>query len=255
MQKNVYVLCATCGRNTLLARSIACFLGQDYEGEHTMLIHNNSEVPIDYLNLPAPPPDNKHIVIVNQHLSSSSNKSYTSLGEIYNDTITHVPITCEVISHWDDDDLFLPNHITEGIKGLEEGGKSAYKPQFSWFRHGLGIELMNNTLEPSMFVKAQHIKTVGYSPTTTDQHLHWLHPLLAAHDIFVKLDGVPTLIYNWGDETPTFKTSGNAGDPNNFNNYRRFSHDHSSKGIITPISGEELEKQYFNKVPIWQHKS
>ncbi|MNR14121.1 hypothetical protein D3C85_1305790 [compost metagenome] len=143
-----------------------------------------------------------------------------------------------MITFWDDDDLFLENHITEGIKGLIKGKKTAYKPLFSYFRSQDGLEKAQNTFEPSIFVKADYIRRAGFSTTTTDQHLYWLQPLIDINDIFIDIDGESTLIYNWGDSFDTYKTSANMTNPDHFNEYRINSQDHGDL-IISPINIQE----------------
>jgi hypothetical protein len=244
----ICAIMATCGRHKLAERSIRFFLDQDYPGAHTLLIYNNSDTP---QGLWKPSigelPQNKQIDLVNICTSSRTNERYNTLGDIYNDALKLIPSDTDVIIHWDDDDIFLPNHITEGAKGLRQARltkKAAYKPAKSYYRHPQGIELMSNTLEPSIFVEASHIRQYGYSATTTDQHLQWVNPLVYENLIAVAESGVPTLIYNWGDtDIPTFKTSGNAGHPNNFNNYRNFSQDHGDR-ILTPWTKESVQKYY-----------
>jgi len=163
------------------------------------------------------------------------------LGDIYKDALRFVPEDTDVINFFDDDDIFLPNHVSCGVAGLEKGGKTGYKPEKSFYRSNTKIVLANNTLEPSMFVLASHIKKHGFSQTTADQHLTWVEPLKSS--IFVDPEGTPTLCYNWGDDFPTFKTSGAPGNPRNFENYRKASADHGDK-IITPLSVENCEKYY-----------
>jgi len=244
---NVYAICATAGRHELLERSVACFLAQDYKGEHTLLIYNNSEIPQD-INLGILPP-NKHIELVNQHLDSRTGKPYRTLGAIYRDALDEVPSFCEAICFWDDDDLFLPEHITMGVGGLITYGKQAYKPAKSWYRHSGGIELMNNTLEPSIFVKTMFLRKYGFRDTTSDQHLSWVNALVEQKEIYTDPEGWPTLIYNWGDvHIPTFKTSGDAGNPHNFDNYRAFSIDHGDQ-MIRPLNREKLEFYYQQITP------
>lgn len=242
---------ATCGRHKLAERSLRFFLDQDYINEHMLLIYNNSDVP---QGLWKPSigelPKNKTVELINMHTSSRTNEKYSNLGDIYNDALKFVPNHIDVIIHWDDDDIFLPNHITKGTEGLfeawcdSEGKIQAYKPAQSYYRHPGGIQLMANTLEPSIFVSAKHIRQYGYSESTTDQHLQWVNPLVYGGLIKVADDGIPTLIYNWGDtDIPTFKTSGNAGHPNNFKNYRDFSRDHGDR-VLIPWKKEEVQKYY-----------
>jgi len=243
---HVLAICATCGRHSLLERSLRLFLEQDYVGEHTLLIYNNSAVPQRLAPLQLP--DNKHVMLINNNINSLTGLQYSSLGAIYNDIIKNVdPTIYPIITHWDDDDLFLPSHITQGVWGLMKWGTLAYKPKYSYYRSAEGIVLSENTLEPSIFVDTNHIKKYGYSLETTEQHLQWVNPLKKEGEITVDREGIPTLIYNWGDvERFTFKTSGDFRNPENFNNYRTHSVDHGDY-VVTPWNKEEVEI-YYNQV-------
>lgn len=239
---NLYCLTATCGRHTLLERSLRFFIDQDYSMDHTLLIYNNSDIPLSLSDIELP--DNKHIILYNNHIDTQTGIRYSTLGGIYNDIINLVPPECDIICHTDDDDIFLPNHISEGMKGLRASGKIAYKPEKSYYRHPGGMELMGNNLEPSVFVRASHIREHGYSLTTTEQHMAWFNPLLSEGKMFVDPKGTPTLIYNWGDtDIPTFKTSGDMHNPRNFENYRAYSRDHGDR-VLTPWSREDVQKYY-----------
>jgi hypothetical protein len=166
--------------------------------------------------------------------------------------LTLVPDSVDIVCFWDDDDIFLPDHINEGVKGLSRAcviseeeikfNHVAYKPKYSYYRHAQGINIVENTLEPSIFVQNHFLKAHGFHLTTSNQHLKWVEAL--GNKLYVDGKGKPTLVYNWGDSTiPTFKTSGNPGDPKNFENYRKFSQDHGD-GIIIPIKKEHAAKYY-----------
>ncbi len=224
---------ATCGRHRCSERSLSLFLDQDYENKH-LVIYQNSPITQELdINV-----DRTQVSLINCHIDSITNLPYSSLGAIYNDAIKHIPKDTDVITFWDDDDLFLEDHLTEGIGGLLKGGKTAYKPAFSYFRSSDGLEKAQNTFEPSIFVKAEFIKLTGFSTTTTDQHLKWLRPLLERDDIFIDIDGKSTLIYNWGDSFETYKTSANSGNPDHFEEYRVKSLDHGDQ-IISRINIQE----------------
>lgn len=228
----VLLLTATCGRHTCLERSVRFFLDQDYDGEHTLLIYNNSNISQELGNIDVP--NNKKIILINNHIYSKTGTRYQTLGAIYDDAVKHIPEDIELVNFADDDDIYLPNHITEGVKGYLKYGKSAYKPFLSYFRHSKGISLVANNMEPSVFVKRTSLLEHGFKDTTTDQHLQWYGHLCHIGDIEINKDGTPTLCYNWGDTNiPTFKTSGNPGNPENFENYRNYSQDHGDF-IITP---------------------
>lgn len=229
----VYCLTATCGRHKSLERCVDMFLNQDYEGEHTLLIYNNSDVDQWMDSHIVPLPSNKKIIVYNNDIDKLTRKKYTNLGAIYRDILMMVPYSCDLINHFDDDDLFYPNHISEGVKGFIKGGKEAYKPLYSYYRHKNGIEKVNNTLEPSIFVSLKWLKKYGFRESTSDQHLQWVIPLVEQNQIFSDPEGISTCIYNWGDDYFAFKTSGDMKNPNNFENYRKNSNDHGDR-IITP---------------------
>lgn len=229
----ITAIMATCGRHRCSERSLSLFLDQDYENKH-LLIYQNSDIT----QVLDPSVDRSMVSLVNCHIDPLTNLPYANLGAIYNDAVKHIPKDTDVIAFWDDDDLFLEDHLTEGITGLLKGGKTAYKPAFSYFRSPNGVEKAQNTFEPSIFVKADFIRRTGFSTTTTDQHLKWLLPLLETNDIFIDNDGKSTLIYNWGDSFETYKTSANSGNPNHFEEYRTYSLDHGDQ-IISRLNIQE----------------
>jgi len=234
----VCCITATKNRHFCIERSLGFFLEQTYTNS-VQLIYNNSCIA-QRLNANV---SGDRVILINNCLSHATKKSYTNLGEIYNDAITYIPEDCDVVTFWDDDDIFLSNHIEEGIKGLEKGGKIAYKPQKSYYRSVQGIALVQNTLEPSMFIKKEHILQHGFGDVTSSQHYKWLDPLLQQNQLFIDPEGVSTLCYNWGDNFPTFKTSGDPDNPNNFQNYEINSQDIGDK-IITPLGKKAIEKYY-----------
>lgn len=240
---HVLSITATCGRHMLMERSLGFFLQQDYKDQHTLLIYNNSKIA-QLLPKDLQLPENKHIILINQYIDSSTNTPYTSLGAIYNDILSYIPEDIDVVTHSDDDDIFLPNHISEGVAGLKKHQKLGYKPKYSFYRSSEGISLTENTLEPSIFVDVTHLKTWKYSSTTTEQHLQWVNPLRNENKLAVDPSGISTLCYNWGDiGIRCFKTSGDYHNPDNFDNYRTNSIDHGD-GTITPWTLKDLEPYY-----------
>lgn len=236
----VCLVTATKNRHKQLERIVRFVLNQT-SNNWVHLIYNNSS---EALTLSEELPKDKFILI-NKNLSSKTNKPYTTLGEIYSDILEYIPEDCDVINFMDDDDIFLPNHVEEGLKGLEKSGMKAYKPQKSWFKYLQNKpELAENVLEPSIFVKTDHVKTHGFSDETTAQHLKWLNPLVYNKEIFADKDGIPTYVCDWSQEISTFKTSGDPNNPNNFLNYDNWSRDQGD-GVITPCSNS-LANNYYN---------
>ncbi len=232
----VCAIMATCGRHSCSERSLSLFVAQTYENKH-LLIYQNSPTSQE---LASDIPD--YVTLVNRSIDSKTGERYKTLGAIYNDAIKYIPEDTDIITFQDDDDLFLDLHLEQGVQGYMkaiENGKLAYKPAQSYYKHAGGIDLVANTLEPSMFVKASHIKEHGFFDTTSDQHLKWVNPLVYEGLILVDPEGPPTLIYNWGDNIPTFKTSGDPNNPSNFDNYRNFSVDHGDK-IISKVDISQI---------------
>jgi len=234
----VCLITATKNRHTQLERVVRFSLDQTV-GNWVHLIFNNST---SVLRLNMNLPKDKYILI-NKTLSSKTNKPYDTLGDIYTDTLQFVPEDCDVINFMDDDDIFLQNHVEEGLKQLEKCGLVAYKPQKSWYKHmKQKAVLVENTLEPSIFVKKDWVKEYGFGMETTAQHLKWVNPLIQQHKIFVDPNGISTYICDWSQEIGTFKTSGDPDNPNNFQNYANWSKD-TGDGIITPC-GESWANHY-----------
>ena len=63
---------------------------------------------------------------------------------------------------WDDDDLYLPWTISQGVAHI--GGDVIWKPKFSWFRNGKTgpFELVDNVLEASWTSRMDYIRSIGY---------------------------------------------------------------------------------------------
>lgn len=230
------VLCitATKNRHTHLEKLVRCFLEQDYEGEHTLLIFNNAEQAQQLDDNSTP---NKRIVLINNHLHSKTGRPYDNLGSIYNDILSFVEkleIKPDLVNHMDDDDFFFPSHIKEGVEGYKRGGKLGYKPEKSYYKYNRGVELINNFLEPSIFVNYEFLTFNGYWDRNVDLHHKWLLTLERNDVLYVDKNGKPTFVYDWGSNIPTFKTSGNPNNPANFKNYEKFSQDIGDQ-VITPM--------------------
>lgn len=226
----VCLLTATKDRHKHLERLVRFSLDQTYQNfVHVIFNNSTSTLKLDSTL------DPEKFILVNQPYFSKTGKSYTTLGDIYNDAKEHIPLSADVVNIMDDDDVFLPNHVEEGVKGLIRGNLTAYKPQKSWFKQPSRITLVENVMEPSIFTKASHIKEYGFSPETSAQHLQWLNPLVGNGEIYVDPKGPATFICDWSHEIPAYKTSGNPYDPKNFENFSLNTTDRGD-GVITPCS-------------------
>jgi glycosyltransferase involved in cell wall biosynthesis len=236
----ICLITATKNRSSNLKRVVRFILDQTYDN-YIHLIYNNSTTPLRLNNNLS----GEKFIIVNNFANLVSKKPYTTLGEIYNDAIKFVPEDVKLITFADDDDIYLENHVEEGVKGYLRGRKKAYKPRKSYYKQKGGrVSLVDNILEPSIFVEADHVKKYGFGVENVAQHHQWLNPLIVNKEIFVD-DGKPTYICDWSQDISTFKTSGNPMNPDNFKNYEKYSTD-VGDGIITPCS--KTWADYYRKI-------
>lgn len=225
----ITALTATYGRHYYIERSVGMFLQQTHENKH-LIILQNSNVPQKLDK------DYKNITLINQ-------SNFSNLGDIYNAMLEYVPSDTDLLCMFDDDDIFLPSHFSEGEKGVIRGGKKAYKPEKSYFYCGNEVSLTSNVLEPSWFVDANVIKSVKFRSESKQHHMDWVHWLIGNNQVFVDPTGPSTLGYVWGShEKPIYHASGD-GTPRSFENFREKENDHGD-GIITPWTRDQLEKIY-----------
>lgn len=231
--KIVAAITCTRGRHSLLERCVGMFLKQDYEGLAYQIIFNNARpsrnpqrMGGDYNT------SNKKIILVNQPFDIRTGERYSSINQIFENAMMHVPEEVEVVTFFDDDDIFLPNHISDGVKGYEKGGLKAYKPMYSLIQTGEGTSKMRNMSEPSWFVEKAHIEKYGFSTHSSAYHHQWINPLLENKEVYEPEDGTSTFIYQWVGGC--YHISGDGDNPENLNNHNRLSTDEGD-GIIIPI--------------------
>jgi len=102
-------VCVTSARVRHLEESIACFLEQDYAGRCEMIVLNTC--PKQTLTLNAPPPAHRPVRIENL------GRVPVTLGDARNTAIEMAQGTHIVT--WDDDDAFLPHHLSVIAQAFE----------------------------------------------------------------------------------------------------------------------------------------
>lgn len=244
------VCLVTCfyGRAEKVERILRMFLDQDYTGGLTLLLFNNSpyEQILDDIQLP----ENKRIILVNNKYDLETGEDYTNTGDIFRDALTFVPPKTDVVNFFDSDDVFLPNHVTEGVRGCYKAFKNyqlAYKPYYSYFIYQEKLTLEHNTLEPSIFVNFRTVQDIGFNQTSATYHQKW--ELQLKHKGLMLIDpvGVSTLIYDWGKGHNTFKISGSGDDTIvNLKKHREYETDFGD-GVLTPCQ-EYITNQYYKRV-------
>jgi hypothetical protein len=209
------------------------FLNQTYPDKHLVIIQNSEHDQIldrEYDN----------ITIVNK-------SDFSNLGAIYNYSLNFVPDGSEVFCLFDDDDIYMPNHIEEGVKGLIRGNKKAYKPQFSYFYNNGKISKISNILEATWFVRYDVITQNRFREESDRLHFNWVEWCMHTDNVYIDDDGISTFGYTWGNnsEPPLHHISGTKNSEQ-FQQHRNLSKDHGD-GIITPMSIDQFEPLY-NKI-------
>ena len=154
---NVLCLCPTYGRPKLLANALACFLAQDYDqGERKLLIlddagqiepanHGNWEVitrPARYPSLP----DKYNVMLAYEG----------TIGPPQRDQ-------WDAVAVWDDDDIYLPWHLSAAVAALQSGASSA-KPSRVWSLYGTEIPFQEDAggrFHGSLVVSTRRLRELG----------------------------------------------------------------------------------------------
>lgn len=234
-QLKVVAIMATYGRHDLCERAVGMFLTQTYENKHLIIMQNSTrECTLDK-SIGA----NNNITLINR-------SGYQNLGEIYTDSLQYIPADADLVCFWDDDDIYLPKHIITGVYMFKaaiarNANYAAVKYMYSLYMHGDNISYVNNTLEPSWFIRASAIKQYGFNLTTGSQHRAWVDPIISEGKCLENQNFIPTFCYTWGNGV--YKTSGDVDAVDNFQNFRNESSDFGDD-IITPYTTSALEEIY-----------
>lgn len=150
----VSCICVTFGRTEVLDECVHSFLIQDYPGEKEMIILN------DYGNLELKG-DFPNVKIINEKTR------YPSLGEKRNACIEYC--SGELISIWDDDDVFLPNRLTTSVKRI------GIKPYIVLNKHVYYSDEIRiipyGVNAQAMFYKSLWKEVGGYPPITNGEDI------------------------------------------------------------------------------------
>lgn len=162
----VSCLQATHGRHALVERSLACFLMQDHP-DRELVVLNNHSTPLVF--------DHPLVKIVNE-------PGHATLGDCRNRLLDFAD--GEYMRVWDDDDLYLPWTLSQGVDRI--GAAMAWKPKRSWWFDGSGtgtgkkrepcFELASNAMEASILWRTGWVKGIGFRRGEGDES----KPLLSA---------------------------------------------------------------------------
>lgn len=121
----------TYGRFSRLRDAIACFLLQDYEGRKHLEISNDAAVPITLT------PDGNFLEVDSETTILLVNwpERFVNLGRKRQQMVDAVGT--DLVAHWDDDDLYLPWHLSARVGTLMLCPEvDCAKPVMAWWVEG-----------------------------------------------------------------------------------------------------------------------
>lgn len=239
----------TYGRYEIVRQSLTMFLTQDYENKQ-LVIFNTAPTP---LSLDANLLRRGDIKVVNQ-TSKADGSPFTCLGDVRNASLDHAEGDLYIC--WDDDDLFLPWHISQAVQEYCECDELAWKPDVSYMSMDGGDTfrgLAGNSMEASFVVDMQHIKSLGFSTNKSGaEHVDggWLSQTQIS---FKDISPFESYGYVWGDNRAAHKTSGHINAENNFENHKDASQDFGT-APLSPVPLTSLEKFFKSAVAVWENQ-
>jgi hypothetical protein len=142
-----------------------CFLAQDYPNKELIIYNTDTDSPYDLTQ------SNHSITIVNRSVDSVTNEPYTNVGAIRRDALMFA--SGDFVVTWDDDDIFLPHFMTQGIERMAKTGLPSFKPEMSFFYSGNNLRLVMNTLEASVIASMELVRKYGFLLETGKEGLGW----------------------------------------------------------------------------------
>lgn len=163
----VSCICPTWNRPGWLEECIESFHRQDYQGEKELIVIN--DCPDQELVYSHP-----EVRIINRK------EKYPSLGAKYNDAFFNMA-TGDVITPWEDDDIFLPHKISHGIRKMRETGADYYKlPRAYFWNYGHIDDISTNLFWCAAFYSRDLLDKMGgcskdanaAADQSIDNHVH-----------------------------------------------------------------------------------
>jgi len=193
----VTALCPTYGRFESLRDAVACFLLQTYRPRR-LLILNDAPVPLY-------PHGGSTIVRVPGATVEvwNADSRYETLGHKRQALLTAA--RSGLVAHWDDDDWYLPWHLSQCVDALQDGEADCVQPGGAWWCTGRRDSFKvkgprHNVFEGQMaFDRRVAIDLGGYSPKDSGQARD-LMERFKEHNSFRKWEPEKlSYCYRWGD--------------------------------------------------------
>lgn len=242
--KKVSFVCTTYRRFTCVERIIGQFYAQTYPNIELIIFNTDIDYPLikGFQDV--------RVVVVNNDTDYQTGLPYTTRGQICRDAVTHTSGDYFMLA--DDDDVYLPWHIQQAVDKIEEVEKDAWKPEMSFFSTSGKIELARNTMEASVIVKMNRIRSIGFRTDITGcEGLSWYTQLRDEGQLNEHYkDYIPSYCFNWSDP-PTIaghKQSGKLGSPNNFEEHKQQSQDFATRHLSDTFPVHDFYTPYYQYI-------
>jgi glycosyltransferase involved in cell wall biosynthesis len=154
----VACLMMTHGRAKTALESIRCFENQDYPNRKLVIL-NTGEHPLGV----------SHPLISEIHDPGMRGKhGLPMLGELEN-RLLEAAGDSPIVKFWEDDDLYLPWHLSQSVAHLLAVGAAAWKPQTHWYEQRRFVfGLAENVYEGSVVFRRDAIPALDDSTSLTE---------------------------------------------------------------------------------------
>ncbi len=186
----VSCLCPTYGRFRHLRQALACFLAQDYEPKELVILNDHPK-PIRC--------DEPGVRVVNVA------ERYEGMGRKRQALLDLA--RGRWAAQWDDDDFYLPWHLSRWVPVLEAKGKGMIKPLRAFSGRGFGAKFRivlyhGNSYQSQNLFDVETAQQVGYG---TSWAAETAHQVTGFHRLrlYYPIDEAPwaSMIYGWANET------------------------------------------------------
>lgn len=190
----------------MVGRALACFLLQDYENKELIILNTHAmSLKFGIIN---------H-ALIGDDVRIYNEPCHSTLGDQRNRLLDLAE--GDFIRTWDDDDIYPPHSVSQGVAGLlANPDKAAWKPRQSWYSpdNGKTLSLVENIHEPSITFRADIARKYRYfSGSSGDEHIGLIDGINNHEGGFTHGDvGAETgFCYVWGQGTPSH-ISGSIGN-------------------------------------------
>lgn len=238
----VSAICCTYGRFAYVERVINFFLAQSFPNKELIIFNTHEDPYVD----PSCSLLTRGVLIINNSLDLETKLPYTNVGAVRRDALRFA--WGDYVITWDDDDVFLPHFIEQGVDRMRQTGLPSFKPAQSFFHSGDRLQLVKNTMEASVIASAEKVKEYGYLLDTGREGLGWYTKMrdnkeLDENDSYC----IPSYCFDWNTNLTNgyiHRQSGDIDNPNNFDNHKKHTTDFVNQREVEIWGVEKLREAY-----------